>query len=130
MTAVWSQGPGSSPETVKPLVDEAIDQETIHYPQGLLHAFLPCRAAVVVPDPELHRRGHQTAPEVDRFAVAEAEPWAAGHARACLPAQRRDVRRARGGVRSRPRHRLALRRGDDRPARGPRPETPQGRPGR
>ena len=63
------------------------------------HVVLPCRAAVVPQDPELRGRDHPAAPEADRVAVAEAEPWAAGPARARLPAQGRDVRGAGGRFR-------------------------------
>jgi putative transposase len=48
------------------------------------HVVLPCRAAVVPQDPQLRGRDHPAAPEVDRVAVAEAEPRAAGPARELL----------------------------------------------
>ena len=38
------------------------------------HAVLPCRAAVVVPDPHLRVRDHPPPPGLDRLAVAKAEP--------------------------------------------------------
>jgi hypothetical protein len=47
---------------------------------------LPCRAAVVVPDPHLRGRDHPPPPGGGAVAVAEAEPWQAGPARAGLPA--------------------------------------------
>src|ERR1700722_1061001 len=37
-------------------------------------AFLPCRAAVVIQDPQLRGRDHPPPPGLDRIAVAEAEP--------------------------------------------------------
>ena len=92
--------------------------------------FLPCRAAVVVQDPDLRSRDHPPPPDLDRVAVAEAEPRPAGPAGPGLPAQRRDVRRARRRVRGRDRHGLAVRERDRRPARGPRAEAAQGGPGR
>jgi DDE superfamily endonuclease len=73
------------------------------------HAFLPCRAAVVVPDPHLPGRDHPPPPEGDRLVLAEAEPWAAGSPRAGLPAERRDVRRDRRRVRGRDHDGLAVR---------------------
>jgi DDE superfamily endonuclease len=51
------------------------------------HAVLPRRAAVVLQDPELCGRDHPPAPQVDRVALAEAEPGAAGPAGPGLPAQ-------------------------------------------
>ena len=42
-------------DIAKPLVGEAIDQDA-HLPPRGSDAFLPCRAAVVPPDPGLHRR--------------------------------------------------------------------------
>src|ERR1700759_849647 len=73
------------------------------------HAVLPCRAAVVVPDPDLHSRPHPPPPRRDRLTLAQAQPRPAGPARARLPAQRRHIRRARGRVRSRHGHGLAAR---------------------
>lgn len=57
----------------KPLVSEAIDQESFTTTRGF-HAFLPCRAAVVVPDPHLRVRDHPPPPVGGRVAVAEANP--------------------------------------------------------
>jgi len=94
---IGSPGGASPLRLKKPLVSEAIDQESFTTTRGP-HAFLSCRAAAVVPDPHFRVRDHPPPPQVDRFAVAEAEPRSAGHARACLPAQGRDVRRARGRV--------------------------------
>jgi hypothetical protein len=37
-------------------------------------AFVPCRAAVVVPDPDVYGRDHPPPPRLDRVALAEAEP--------------------------------------------------------
>ena len=51
-----------------------------------LHAVLPCRAAVVLPDPHFPGRDHRPPPAGGRVAVAEAEPRQAGPARAGLPA--------------------------------------------
>ena len=45
----------------KPLVSEAVDQDRLHLTRGF-HAFLPCRAAVVVPDPHLRGRDHPPPP--------------------------------------------------------------------
>ena len=59
----------------------------------------PCRAAVVPHDPELRGRDHPPAPQVDRFAVAEAGCRVAGAPGARLPAEGRHVRRAGGRVR-------------------------------
>ena len=70
----------------KPLVDKAIDHDP-HLPPRGSDAFLPCRAAVVPPDPGLHRRDHPPPPPTDRFVLAQAEAWAAGPAGAGLPAQ-------------------------------------------
>jgi len=61
--------------------------------------------------------------------LAEARSRAAGAAGAGLPAERRDVRRARGRVRGGNLYCLAVRGGDRRPARGPGAEAPQGGPG-
>jgi Helix-turn-helix of DDE superfamily endonuclease/DDE superfamily endonuclease len=38
------------------------------------HAFLPCRAAAVAQDPHLRVRDHPPAPDLDRVALAGAEP--------------------------------------------------------
>ena len=54
--ALRSRVAGSLSHTAKPLVDEAIDQETFHHHHGLLYAFVPSRAAFVVPDLELRGR--------------------------------------------------------------------------
>jgi hypothetical protein len=45
----------SASDMAKPLVDEAIDQDPHRPPRGF-RAVLPCRAAVVCPDPHLRRR--------------------------------------------------------------------------
>ena len=66
--------------------------------QGASDAFLPCRAAVVPPDPHIHRRDHPPSPPADRLTLAQAQPRSAGPAGPGLPAQRRHVRRARGRV--------------------------------
>src|SRR5215472_6737909 len=56
--------------------------------RGASRAFLPCRAAVVCPDPHLRCRGHPTPPQEDRVGLAQAQPGTAGPARASgLPAQ-------------------------------------------
>ena len=81
----------------------------IHSTTRGFHAFLPCRAAVVVPDPHLCGRDHPPPPEGDRLVLAEAEPRAAGSPGAGLPAQRRDVRRDRRRVRGRDHDGLAVR---------------------
>ena len=94
------------------------------------HAFLPCRAAAVVPDPHLRGRDHPPPPEVDRLGLEEAQPGEAGPPGPSLPAERRDIRRAGGRVRGRHCHGVAVRERDRRPAGRPRPEAPQGRPGR
>ena len=93
-------------------------------------AFLPGRAAAVVPDPHLCGGDHPPPPRCDRLALAEAEPRAAGPARPCLPAQGRDVRRGRGGVRGRHLHGLAVRERDRRAACGARSEAARGGAGR
>src|SRR5262249_25076317 len=95
-----------------------------------LHAFLPCFAAVVASDPELRGRNHPPPPDLDRLAVAEASPRAAGPPGPGLPAQRRDVRQPRGRVRGRHGHCLAVRGGDGRTARRTGAEAAQGGPGR
>jgi hypothetical protein len=46
----------------------------IHSHHQGLPCCLSCRAAVVVPDPHLRVRDHPSAPDLDRPAVAEAEP--------------------------------------------------------
>src|SRR5262250_2252180 len=46
--------------------------------QGASRAFLPCRAAVVCPDPQLRCRGHPTPPQEDRVGLAQAQPGTAG----------------------------------------------------
>ena len=63
----------------KPLVSEAIDQESFTTTRSF-HAFLPCRAAAVVPDPDFRVRDHPPPPGLDRVVLAEAEPRAAGPA--------------------------------------------------
>src|SRR6185437_16487195 len=85
-------------EMAKPLVVEAVTTPASST-QGLLHAVLPCRAAVVAPDPHLCRRDHPPSPDGDRLVLAQDEPGRPGPARAGLPAQRRPVRRARRRVR-------------------------------
>ena len=80
----------------------------IHSTTRGFHAFLPCRAAVVVGDSYLRVRDHPPAPQVDRVAVAAAELRQAGPARARLPAQRRGVRGACRRVRRRHHDRLAV----------------------
>src|SRR5512135_2119581 len=76
-------------------------------PRGF-DAFLPCRAAVVFPDPHLRCGGHPPPSQEHRVVLAQARPWPAGPARAGLPAQRRDIRRAGRRLRRRHRDRLAL----------------------
>ena len=71
-------------------VNEAIDQDP-HLPPRGSDAFLPCRAAVVAPDPGLHRRDHPSPPQADRIVLAQAQPRPAGPAGAGLPAQRRNA---------------------------------------
>jgi hypothetical protein len=46
----------------KPLADEAIGQDPHRLPRGF-HAVVSSRAAVVVPDPQLRRRGHLPSPQ-------------------------------------------------------------------
>src|SRR5215467_7820030 len=65
--------------------------------RGASRAFLPCRAAVVCPDPHLRCRGHPTPPHEDRVGLAQAQPGTAGPAGAGLPAQGRHLRRAGRG---------------------------------
>ena len=95
---------GVSPWGVtKPLVDDAIDQDP-HLPPRGFHAFLPCRAAVVCPDPHLCRRGHPPSPQADRVVLApqlktwhilrklRCCPWRAGHiAKAIHVLQAREI---------------------------------------
>src|SRR5215469_12532326 len=57
----------------KPLVDEAIDQDPHPLPRAS-RAFLPCRAAVVCPGPDLRCRGHPTPPHGDRAGLAQLNP--------------------------------------------------------
>ncbi len=66
---------GAPPDLKKSLVSEAIEQELRHH-QGS-HVFLPCRAAVVVPDPDLCLRPHPSPPQVDPVVLAKAEPRSA-----------------------------------------------------
>src|SRR5690348_14523359 len=117
LVTVWSLRGVLPLGLAKPLVVEAITTSASSV-QGLLHAVLPCLAAVVAPDPLLRGRDRPPAPEADRVTLTEAEPRPAGPARPGLPAQRRDVRRARGRLRGRCGHRLAVRGGDGRPAGG------------
>src|SRR5215472_7133059 len=42
--------------------------------RGASRAFLPCRAAVVCPDPHLRCRGHPAPPQEDRVGLAQAQP--------------------------------------------------------
>jgi Helix-turn-helix of DDE superfamily endonuclease len=65
-------------------ISELVDQDFTDH-QGLLHVFLPRRAAVVVPDPQLRRRhhpalpqDHPALPQVNRVRVAEAAGRPAG----------------------------------------------------
>jgi DDE superfamily endonuclease len=60
-------------------------------------AVLSCCAALVAPGPYLRVRDHPPPPQVSGVALAEAEPQAAGPPGPGLPAQGRDVRRARAG---------------------------------
>ena len=76
------------------------------------------------------RPDHPAAPQVDRVALAEAEPRPAGPAGPGLPAEGRDVRRAGGRVRGGNHDGLAVRGGGPRPARDPGAEAPPGGPGR
>ena len=72
-----------------------------------LRCFSPCRAAVVCPDLQLHRGDHPASPQEAQVMLAQAQPGPAALADAGLPAQRRDVLRARGQVRCRRRQGLA-----------------------
>jgi tetratricopeptide (TPR) repeat protein len=65
---------------MKPPVDELVDQNSLHHHYQGFHAVLPCRAAVVPQDPQVRGRDHPPPPDLDRVAVAEAEPRAAGPA--------------------------------------------------
>src|SRR5512142_2326812 len=112
----------------EPLVIEAIDQDP-HPGPGAPVAFLPCRAAVVVQDLELCRRDHPPPPRLDRVVLAEAEPRPAGPAGPGLPAQGRDVRRARVRVRGWDHDGLAVCERDRGTAGRPGTEAAQGGPG-
>src|SRR6185312_7248614 len=129
LVTVWSPRGVLLLEMAKPLVVEAVTTPASST-QGLLHAVLPCRAAVVAPDPLLCGRDHPPAPGLDRVAAAEAEPRPSGPAGPGPPAQGRAVHTGRGRVRGQHRNRLAVRERDRRAAGGPRPQAPQGGPGR
>jgi hypothetical protein len=60
----------------KSLVSEAIDQESFTTTSAF-HAFLPCRAAVVVPGPSPSCGNHSSPPDLDRVVLVEAESRAA-----------------------------------------------------
>jgi hypothetical protein len=75
------------------------------------------RTPVPAAGSELRGRDHSPPPDLDRLAVAEAEPRAAGPPGPGLPAQRRGVRQPRGRVRGGYGHCLAVRGGDGRPGR-------------
>ncbi len=78
---------GVSPWGVaKPLISEAIDQDPYLLPRGS-GAFLPCCAAGVFPDPDLHRGSHPPSPGAHRLTLAQAQPGPAGPAGAGLPAK-------------------------------------------
>ena len=112
-------------DVAKPLIDEAIDQDA-HLPPSGSDAFLPCRAAVVPPDPGLHRRDHPPAPPTDRFVLAQAEPGPIGPCRCWPTCARRDVRRSGRRVRGRHRHCLEVCHRDGGAAGGPVPQAPPG----
>jgi hypothetical protein len=83
----------------RPLVSEAIDQESFTPPGALMLFTVPrCRYR---PGACFRLRCHPPLSQVDRVVLTEAEPRAAVPARPGLPAQRRDVRWARGRVSSR-----------------------------
>ena len=111
-------------------VSELVDQDSLTSTTRGFRAFLPCRAAVVPLDAELHGGNHPPPREDHWVAAAEAQPRAAGPARPGLPAERRDVRRAGGRVRDRQDHSLEVRERDRGTARWPRPEAPRRGPGR
>jgi hypothetical protein len=92
--------------------------------------FYRAAAATIPQGPHRRGRDHPAAPRANRVVLAEAESRGAGSASARLTAQRRDVRRAADRVQGRHRHGLEIRKRYRRPARGPRPEAPQGDPGR
>src|SRR6185312_12258298 len=93
-------------------------------------AFLPCRAADVVPDPVLRRRGHPPSPQGPRVVLAQAQAGPAGAPGPRLPEEGRDVRRGGGRVRGRRGYGLAVRGRGRGAARGPRAEAPPGGAGR
>jgi hypothetical protein len=67
--------------------DELADKTRFITTTRGFRAFLPCLAAVVASDPELRGRDHPPPPDLDRLAVAEAEPRAAGPPGPGLPAR-------------------------------------------
>ncbi len=87
--------------------------------------FYPCRAAVDAPGPHLCGWDHPPAPRLDRLALTEAEPGAAGPADSRLPAHGRNVRQASGLVRGGNLHGLAVRERDHHSARRPAAEAAQ-----
>src|SRR5580704_10409 len=129
LVTVWWWGGVSPAERRKPPVDEAITT-SLHRTPGASRAFLPCRAAVVAPDPHLHRRADPPAPGGNRVAVAEAEPGTAGFAGPGPPAPGRAVRSGRGRVRGGDGDRVAVRDRDRGAAGGPGPEAAEGGAGR